>query len=494
MSSTADADEVVEVVEDQLTVRKTFAAEEFPVPAIRFEVESTADEPVSFRLVEQIPESFPMDGVGFHPEYHSANWTAFQDNHVEFAGTVEPTESLVTVYGVRLGDEHDASEFLTEPVITGVSTDGDGASSEDAESDADTVDDTMIGDIISDDRNQVVKDMLTGDSESVPGLDEESDEGTDSLEDQSVELDLDLGAVDTDPVDASDDGRDEDEDDVPGIDLDFGEESIPSPDDADFSDDESGDEPEIELDLEAATDPADEAETGDEDGSGDEDGDAEDGPAIELALDDADADSETDASPTTRAITSEQSVGARLATELRDGTLTDEDLDVLRGALEVDTNVDRDSSQRAKIDHLQSRVEEVTAYTGALERFLDENGTGDDLIFEFQDELASFETELGTLSDRLEAAESSVEDVTTGLEETGVRTDDLESAIDGVDERVGDIDDDLSTLDSTVDDLEGGLETVTEDVEELDERIEDVRDDVVEIKEWREELGSMFSG
>ncbi|MFC4245698.1 AAA family ATPase, partial [Natribaculum luteum] len=253
MSNIADTDEDVEVSDDGLTVRKAFVADEFPVPAIRFEIDSERDVPVSFRLSEPIPESFPMDNVGFHPEYHSDDWTAFQDNHVEFTGTVDPDDSLVTVYGIRLGDEDDAGDFLTEPTIEDVHTDDE--VSPDAASDAEEVDDTTIEDIISDDRNQVVKDMLSGESDSVPGLDVEStDESTaDDTEDESFDdaedLDLDLDGIDTDPVDI--DEESDDEDDVPDIELGFGEDEIP---DVDFEDEESDDEseeeePEIDLDV-----------------------------------------------------------------------------------------------------------------------------------------------------------------------------------------------------------------------------------------------------
>ena len=117
MSESAETDETIEVSEEGLTVRKSYSGEEFPVPVIRFDIESDHDSPVSFRLAESIPDSFPMENVGFHPEYHSDSWTAFQDHHVEFSGTVEPDETLTTVYGIRLEDEGDVDAFLTEPTI-----------------------------------------------------------------------------------------------------------------------------------------------------------------------------------------------------------------------------------------------------------------------------------------------------------------------------------------------------------------------------------------
>lgn len=148
MSSTADTDEVIEVNADGLTVRKTFTADEFPVPAIRFAIESERDTQVTFRLSEDIPESFPMDKVGFHPDYHSDDWTAFQDNHVEFTGTLEAGAELVTVYGIRIDDERTAEAFLTEPTVVEVSAD------DEPTTEGDEIDDAVIDSIVSEDRNQ----------------------------------------------------------------------------------------------------------------------------------------------------------------------------------------------------------------------------------------------------------------------------------------------------------------------------------------------------
>ena len=122
MTDTATMDDVVEIHNDGLTVQKKFAADEFPVPAIRFEISSTHDGPVTVRLSESIPESFPMDSVGFHPKYHSDDWTAFEDNRVEFVGTIDPDDPLITVYGIRIDDQSEVAAFLSEPAISVIST------------------------------------------------------------------------------------------------------------------------------------------------------------------------------------------------------------------------------------------------------------------------------------------------------------------------------------------------------------------------------------
>lgn len=196
MSSTVDTEDVVTVSDEGIAVRKEFSPDEFPVPAIRFEIVSSRDEAVTVRLSEEIPESFSMDGVGFHPEYHSDQWTAYQDHRVEFTGTVEPDSPLVTVYGVRLDDVSEGGQFMTEPSIVDVRPEGTDASTPD---DDDRAEDATIEDIVSTDRDQVVKDMLSGDSDGVPGLGADASAGdaaeaSDADAEPSIELDIDAAA------------------------------------------------------------------------------------------------------------------------------------------------------------------------------------------------------------------------------------------------------------------------------------------------------------
>ncbi|MFP9191958.1 AAA family ATPase [Natrialbaceae archaeon A-CW1-1] len=613
MSSTADADDVVEVQAGGITVTKTYTAEEFPVPAIRFEIETTTDDVATVRLSEDIPESFPMDSVGFHPEYHSDQWTAFQDNHVEFTGEIDPAEPLVTVYGIRLDDDTDPASFLTEPTITVVDSNDD----ETVEADGDHLEDTMIEDIIADDSNQVVKDMLSGESDGVPGLADNEDEeddtdaaddagetadadettaeadttdtdleydeadlegeadtGADDAEDDDTEdeevglesgeeadadeesflgqeeLDLNLEDVETDPEPVDD--ADEDEAETPDIDLGFEDDEIPT------ADDKAVDEkapPTIELDLEgegegedeeAATDDADEvADDADEITD-----DADEPPKIELDLEEAassadtaaksasaDADDGVEASETptadgdTAATGGDRpALGARLAAEIREGDLSDADLETLRDALDVEGDTGGDSgatetglsgSDQAKIDHLQSRVDELAAYTSALESFLDDNGTGEQLIEEFRTQVSTFEGDLATVEeqldetvdtveanataveavdDRTETLESDLEDVSESVTDVESALEDVESDVDSLETDLGDVADDvedlgvdLGSLEGHVDDIEADMGSLEDDVDDLEADLEDVSADVTDLTEWRDQLGSMFS-
>ncbi|TYL37102.1 AAA family ATPase [Natronococcus pandeyae] len=568
MSSTADTDDVIEVSADGLTVRKRFAADEFPVPAIRFEIESDHDEPVTFRLSEEIPESFPMDKVGFHPEYYSDDWTAFQDNHVEFTGTLESDEPLVTVYGIRIDDESVVTEFLTEPTVVEVS------SEDAADSDADAISDDVIETIVGDDRSQPVKDMISGESDSVPGLEDEDldidleddvdlDETTEFEDD---EPDVELGfeedeipgtdedeAIEAAPpdeealdlgLDADETGEDEADDadaDPSNIDLGLEEESDPElPEDAavddaetsaDVADEESEDigTEDEDGDTEKTDDDTEDVDIGDDEGDidpkaddaddGDEPADADspadvadtdvepdasdESPAVDESEDatdgTSDETSESDAIETEPAETEsaedesdvafEGSIGARLATEIREGTVDEDDLEALRSELDLEPS----GSEIAKVEHLQSRVEEVAAYTDALERFLDEQGTGEQLIEEFQTELASFEDELAAMDDQLEDTESRVDGVETDVESLTDWTADLETDLGEVAADVETVEDDLEDVSDDVETVDERVDDVADDVADLEDDLEDVQEGLTDIQDWRDQLGSMFS-
>ena len=502
MSTTAGTDDVIEVSADGLSVQKTFTADEFPVPAIRFEIESDHDEQVAVRLSEDIPESFPMDKVGFHPDYHSDDWTAFQDNHVEFTGQLTPDETLVTVYGIRIDDESDAEPFMTEPEIVEVSSDGEGGS------DAEAIDDDVIGNIVENDRNQPVKDMISGESDSVPGLEDTETTDDDAAEaaeeddqdDDGIELDLDLGDVDTEPEPVDDD---ETEDNTPDIDLGFGEDEIPDSDDEDEEhttdleielDDENEDNEEaIELDIpdedtETLEDDAD-SESEDEDTETleeDADSEAEDEDAETL---EDDADPETVADPAQPAADTaaeptafDGSVLDQLVTELRDGEIDEADRELLRSELDLEPS----GPEIAKVEHLQSRIEEVAAYTDALEQFLEDNGTGKQLIEDVQADLESIDADLDEMDDRVGGTEGRLDDVEDDLEA-------VDDDVEALEDDVTDLADDVDDLEADVDDVGDDLEDVEESLEDVEDELEDVRADVTDIQEWRDQLGSMFS-
>lgn len=111
------SDRTSAVVEsDGIRVEKSFTRDDFPVPAVAFELTSDRDRPVTVRLVDTVPEAVPIEAIGFHPAYESEHWTAYSDRRVEFERTLEPAETVETVYGVRV-DDPDPATFLTDPTV-----------------------------------------------------------------------------------------------------------------------------------------------------------------------------------------------------------------------------------------------------------------------------------------------------------------------------------------------------------------------------------------
>lgn len=489
MSSSADTEDVVSVTDDGVSVTKRYAPDEFPVPAIRFEIESDREDTVSVRLTESIPESFPMDAVGFHPEYHSDQWTAYQDNRVQFTGSVEPDTSLVTVYGIRLDDEFDSTAFLTEPTIM---VEGAGTASESTATDVSE----SVDEVVSTDGNDAVKDMLMGTRDSVPGLDsEEGESDTDEPADSSepeIELDIDAAA-----------------------------ERVAGETDADGEEPSSSDgTPEGERERDPATDRETESETATErETQADDPAPSNSGASTDF---DGQSRSITDADSGTEH--GDSDLVSELASALRSESGTDEDIRTIRNAL----GSSQSGSTEAKLSHLQERVEEVAAYSGALEEFLDEEGTGAQLIANVRDNVESLRSDVSSINEAVEANSAALEDldesvsgnsdtldsVTTSvstLEGDLASVEDsvsaLESSVSDHDDALDDVDDQVESIDSTVDELEvrtsdiesdveenaDDIEAVSETVDTIEDDLESVSEDVVDIIEWRDQLGSMFT-
>jgi hypothetical protein len=153
-------------------------------------------------------------------------------------------------------------------------------------------------------------------------------------------------------------------------------------------------------------------------------------------------------------------VGATLAAELRAGTLSDADRTTLADALFESES----ESERVQLTHLQSRVSELEAYTEAFESFLDDNGTGEQLVAELQDGLKELRGEVGSI-------DSSIDEALTKQTE-GI--DALESDLDAMEATLGDHDDLAADIDAVSDDLDA------------------IYEEVDELRTWREQLGVAF--
>jgi len=418
MANDPDPDIPVSVTTGEVRVGKAFEADRFPVPAIAFEIESLADEPIRIRLVDEIPESFPMEGVGFHPDYEGDNWTAYRDNRVSYERTLDPGESVLTVYGIRIDDPEEAEDFLGDPAIELIEH-GDAAAT---------------GDVLGRETTQVVRDALSGEeSRDLSGL------GGGPLLDDSAPVPRERA---DDPITVTGD-RDE------------------------------------SVTAVGATETETETETADEEGD-DEEADAVPSADAAEVLDPrsggaaVETEPETDAEPAPADAAVPGSVAAALAAEIRDGTVDDEDLTVLREAFEAAEGGDVPTSVDVRIGRLQSQIEDLLAYRDALADFLDENGTAEEVVGEVSEDLHDLSERVASLEDA--AADADAERA------------DIDAAVDAVADRVDAVADDLDDLSSTVETVEERLDAV----EDLESDIEDIEAELDDLRSFRDRLNSAF--
>jgi len=385
--SDSQAYEAITVASDGVTVTKRFEADEFPVPAIAFNVVSQRSETVSLQLVDTVPDDVAVEDLGFHPEYGSEFWD-INDDKITFEKEIEPDSDYTTVYGIRATGTDDVEKFLTEPEIASV----------------DPPLDEDESDLVGSDDN-AVKDVIAGDSDSVPGLEDDEDEDIETL-------------------------------------------NLKDPNS------EGGAEPEPETDDDSEAEGA--AEATDE--------------TVEPAT---------------------GNVVAAMANEIRQNNVSAQDVKLLKRALDA---VSQDSDPEggvntARINRIQNDIADLRAYTDALEEFLAENGTGDEVIEEFNERLDTFEAELSSFEDEIESAKSAAQAATEEIDDIGSDVDSLENGL-------GDVQGAVDAIESDIDSLEGDIEDVREEIGdgELDDRLSSVEDEIVELKQWREQLSSVIGG
>jgi predicted nucleic acid-binding Zn-ribbon protein len=382
--------EQVSVSSDGVTVSKRFEEDEFPVPAIALEIQSSRSETVTVVIVDQVPEDVAVEDLGFHPEYGSEYWTIDEDE-ITFEREIEAESEYTTVYGIRATGTDDVEKFLTDPTIQSV------------DPPLEESDDPVVDESGSD----VVRDVIAGDSDAVPGLEDKEDEDVET------------------------------------------------------------------LDLKDPNDP--DHEGGDVETAGGE-GDAGDIDTL---------------------------VGA-LANELRNGNVEEDDVKLLRKAFDVVG--DDTGSVDARIKRLQTEVSDLLAYTDALQEFLDENGTAEQTIEGFREEVEGIQSELTEVRDlaqghedalsemesTVDSVESSMGSIESDLEAVLSDVESVQTDVEGVEQTVSAVEENVGDVEETVEDLEGQVGDI--DVESVKGDIEEINEEIEELEEWREQLSSVIGG
>ena len=425
---TAEATTTVE--EDGIRVEKSFTDDAFPVPAVMYELSSAREDAVRVRIVDRIPESFPMDRVGFHPDYESENWTAYKDHRVEFERVLEPGESVETVFGIR-DDDPDLEAFLGAPVIEHVPVGEE------------------IEDVLGTDETDAVREVLSGDRETLPGMEDLSEAESTPAEFEESETEAELKREDPATEDSTaTDPTPEDEGS-----------QVPDPRDL------------VETTTSAVTrhdevpEPSDESPDADDSHPEDVPGEVDESDSTESEPSDSD---EPDPTPKV----APEGIASALADEIRSGEVDEADLNLLRS--ELDVGVPR--SVDVRISRLQSSVADIEAYADALAEFIDEEGTAREILDGIDARVDDVEDEVGALDGRVTAGERAHGELATEVVGIGESVDDIEESVDDVESTVETVESDISGLETDMSDVEGT-------VGELRESVSAVEGDVHEVKE-----------
>ena len=140
------------------------------------------------------------------------------------------------------------------------------------------------------------------------------------------------------------------------------------------------------------------------------------------------------------------------------------------------------ASHDVQVSYLQSRFHELAAYIDALEAFIDDEGTADELLTEVTEELEVVQATVDRLQDEHGRFDAQFEDLDAQFEDLDARFDRLRTELgehsDRTDDRVETIADSLeSHRDRTEDDvqsLEATLEAVLEEQRDLRDQLDEV--------------------
>jgi predicted nucleic acid-binding Zn-ribbon protein len=262
-----------------------------------------------------------------------------------------------------------------------------------------------------------------------------------------------------------------------------GEGEVPGLEDEDDATDE-----EIEtLDLKDPNDPDDAGTTVTADSGGGSDAETEEG------SDSVDVDTD--------------SVVSAMAEEIRQNNVPVDDLKLVQRA--IDKLADRDGASSgdgahdARVDKLQSDIADLRAYTDALEEFLEEEGTGDQLIRDFESQLDEFDRSLERIQSELSETTDTVSEVRGEMDEVTSEVETVTDEVGSMSEEVDSVSEEIDDVESSVSELESSLEALESSVNELEEevtdgdvggRLEDIEEELDDLREWQDQIKSTFGG
>jgi predicted nucleic acid-binding Zn-ribbon protein len=175
------------------------------------------------------------------------------------------------------------------------------------------------------------------------------------------------------------------------------------------------------------------------------------------------------------------SVASMLAEGIRAGQVSDDDLEVIRDAL--GTADGSSNSLEVRIDHLQSEVADLKAYSDALEEFIDENGEARTLVRELRETIEGVEGDVADVESEVESVSGEVTEATERLDDLGEDVSRIDEAVDRVGTDVADVESSLSTVEGRIDELDTSLASVDEELTSVREEMDDVRGEVDAVRD-----------
>ncbi|WP_123533743.1 ICP22 family protein [Halosimplex salinum] len=449
-----------------LAVSKRPVVDGYAYPSVRLRVATDADEPVAVRVAESIPADVDEAAVGFHADEGYEHWSVADGGQIVYTNVVEPEKPVSTLYGVDAAPDR-LIECLDAPAVEVARVDD-----LDATADADWTP-------LDDDRIEVT-------------IDERAVDGDSRLADrQNSPAGGDWG--DSDTTMNEDETRTTGETDVSELESGERDERAEQPRERDEHD-ERDEQEEPTMEAEGRDGTADQgADDGESDGFGDGEPAESDGEPGVLTRGGsaerdqipatADRQSGPDASSAGTPVPDtptqpepHDSVVEQFAEELRRDEPSSQAVATLRSHLAPDTS----GSVDAKLDHCLTRIGELNAYVDALEAFLDEEGSAEQLLSELRDELRAAEARIDDVTRRVESVETAQSKLDDRLSSVESELDELSSALETVDEF------DESLRETRVE--------LTDAVEEVETDVSTLEDDLRSVEQWRSTVVDALSG
>jgi uncharacterized coiled-coil DUF342 family protein len=433
----------VEVSADGIEIqRRTKSREGGDV--VGLQLRTTDGEPVAIRFAERLPPGTSSESVYVHPDYQPDE-TVFVDGKLLFQALVTPGNPLRIRYAV----DGEAGGGLADerPEVLATHRGSDHADPFDVPlADAATA--------TGDDAGESTDEGPTLDFET-PGDEDDRDEESGDHDEVAPDLD--------------DEGK---RDEREGPTFGAGVESI-EPDEADP-------EASFARGAVATEDPSDAGPAGPDAGPGDAPGPR----SADRSDPDPGADSRNDSSPTTDVggLVRGETVVEQLVTEIETGRVSDDQLESLREVLGVESP----THVEAKVDRVQSQIQDIEAYVAVMKSFIDEHGTATEIVDEIHEEIAEVRTELSETREQVDGIAADLEDVTGTVSDVADDADEHAS-------RLADVDDQLSAIDDQLEDLEtvrGDLDDVASLQEDIDERTASLADVSDELADRLEDLAT----